>query len=164
MIAWRRLFGVGMAAVLAAACADAAADALTGSTPEVPIPHFQYSFVGCLSWSCESGQCQNDPAVWGACCTDVSEDPEEEGYARPSCEGPPSYCEQYPSRCSGDLGPNPGLAASYCFLANIGATSDIPNTSICSDDSWNPDSRCDDIYTYSVISDFQECYPTSGEN
>ncbi len=156
MIALRRLLGLGAIAVVVVACTNAAADDLTGSTPEVPIPHFQYSFVGCLAWSCASGQCQNDPAVWGACCTDVSEDPEEQGYERPSCGGP-SYCDQYPSRCEGDIGPDPGLAADFCFHANV--------TDICGDGAYEGNSnyplRCAGGGT---IDEFPECYPTTQIN
>lgn len=161
MITLKRLLSTGAAGLVLVACADAAANNLTG-TPEVPIPRFAYSFVGCLSWSCASGQCQNDPAVWGACCLDVSPDPEEPGYERPSCSGP-SYCDQYPARCGGDLGPAPGLAASYCFHANVGRYDDQTDTSICSDPTWSggQDVRCNGQFG---IDDFPECFPTSGIN
>lgn len=154
-----------LAIVVIAACARPVAEGLTGSDEvRVPMPSFAYSFVGCLSWSCSSGQCQNDPAVWGACCTYVSPDPEEPGYERPSCGGP-SYCDQYPARCAGDLGPDPGLAASYCFHANVGHRNDDPDTSICSDPTlpypiWESN-LCGGLGT---IDEFTACYPTSGIN
>jgi hypothetical protein len=119
------------------------------------MPSFAYSFVGCLSWSCSSGQCQNDPAVWGACCTYVSPDPEEPGYERPSCGGP-SYCDQYPARCAGDLGPDPGLAADWCFHAHP--------SEFCTDPDYEDNSEYPDRCTIPVLEDFPECHPTSGLN
>jgi hypothetical protein len=158
-----RVLGVGAAMALMAACSQPVPDALVG-IPKVPMPSFAYSFIGCMVWSCASGQCQNDPTVWGACCTSVSPDPEEPGFDRPSCGSGPTYCETYPSRCNADLGASPGLAADYCFHANVGRTLDLANTSICSDTRWDPDDRCGADGVFFTIMDFPECFPQSGMN
>lgn len=161
MLAGRLLLGVATL-VVALACGQPGADGITDES-RPPMPSFAYSFVGCLNWSCVSGQCQNDPVVWGACCTYVSEDPEEQGLPRPSC-GAPSYCEQYPSRCEEDHGPYPGTTAPYCFYANVGTRWDANYTSICSHIDWTDrltDPRCQGT---GVIADFPECFPTSGAN
>lgn len=119
------------------------------------MPSFAYSFVGCLNWSCISGQCQNDPVVWGACCTYVSEDPEEEGFPRPSCGAQP-YCEQYPSRCIEDHGPYPGIAAAWCFHAHP--------AEFCSDPNYTGNPNLPNRCNIPIIDDFPECFPTSGSN
>jgi hypothetical protein len=161
-----KMFGVGAAMALVAACGQPVPDALVG-IPKVPMPSFAYSFIGCMVWSCASGQCQNDPTVWGACCTSVSPDPEEPGFDRPSCGSGPTYCETYPARCNADLGANPGLAADFCFHANVGGPNYEfpPETSICGDEDYESNSafplRCAGQGT---IDEFPECFPQSGVN
>src|SRR5690606_26329777 len=111
-----------LVAALAVGACFGADRGLTGpGAPEMeaPMPSFAYAFTGCLAWSCTTGNCPNDPLVWGACCLEVDPDPEAPGIPRPSCNGT-SYCEQYPDRCNGDTGPAPGLAAPYCFNMQVG--------------------------------------------
>lgn len=145
---WLRGAAVAFGMVLVAACSDGVAEELIGPT-EAPIPPFQYSFLGCLSWSCQSGQCSNDPTVWGACCLEVSEDPEDEGLTPPSCGGM-TYCEQFPSRCEGDDLGEPGLAAEWCFHANP--------ADICNDPLFGGGANCGSGGL--TIWDFPECFPT----
>lgn len=73
--------------VLVAGCADGC-DELTG--PEhPPIPSFSGTTTGednCAVWSCEIQDCQQDPAQYGACCTEIT-DPGQPGVPKPSCDG-----------------------------------------------------------------------------
>ena len=69
----------------------------TGPTEEHPaIPFLTESNSNCAVWSCSSGQCAQDPAIYGACCTTIT-DPGETGAPKPAnCDAPPggtpSWC------------------------------------------------------------------------
>lgn len=78
------------------ACSGADATAPTEDHP--PIPQMSYSFDNCAVWSCSSGQCAQDPTVWGACCIQTT-DQGETGAPRPSCEAPPGGSHS-PDWCS----------------------------------------------------------------
>lgn len=76
----------GAALALVAACAGDGPTAPDESHPA--IPQLAYSFDNCAVWSCSSGQCERDPAVWGACCLATADEPGT-AQPRPSCEAPP---------------------------------------------------------------------------
>ena len=77
-----------------AACNDASADPALPSAPE---PAFSVnSGCACAVWSCTIGDCGYDPAIYGACCVECSEN--GQGTQRPSCESPP-FCEIHPTSC-----------------------------------------------------------------
>lgn len=98
---------------LAALAIGCQGDLGTGTEPaETPVPVFAYSWSGCAAWSCQSGQCVNDPAIWGACCTQTTPDGLG-GLARPSCSGPAPYCTTYPQRCLGFGGAS--FPPSWCY-------------------------------------------------
>ena len=59
----------------------------TGPTEEHPaIP--QFATAACAVWSCQIGQCQQDPAIYGACCIQAAS-AEYPATSAPSCQAPP---------------------------------------------------------------------------
>jgi hypothetical protein len=85
----------------------------TPQEPEVAIPFVDVDGpdrqeAACGSWSCSWQDCQQDPGVYGACCTRAAEQGETV-MPKPSCGGQP-YCVQFPSVC----GPTEYHPASYC--------------------------------------------------
>ena len=60
----------------------------TGPTEEHPaIP--QLTTAACAVWSCSIGDCQQDPALYGACCIQAATT-EYPATSAPSCSGPPA--------------------------------------------------------------------------
>lgn len=87
--------GMALVALVGAALGCADGGGATGPTEEHPaIP--QFAQAACAEWSCSIGDCQQDPAIYGACCTLAAggEYPEQ---PKPSCDAPPgglpSWCE-----------------------------------------------------------------------
>lgn len=71
---------------LAAMGCGAGTDA-TGPTDEHPaIP--QLTAAACAVWSCSIGDCQQDPALYGACCI-YAATTEYPATSAPSCQAPP---------------------------------------------------------------------------
>lgn len=62
----------------------------TGPTEGHPaIPFLTESNSNCAVWSCSSGDCAQDPAIYGACCTTIT-GPGETGAPKPAnCNAPP---------------------------------------------------------------------------
>ncbi len=114
------LIGLLVAAVAAASVGCGAEQSTLPPDQETPMPTFQYSWTGCTAWSCESGQCPRNPAIWGACCTaQNTNDPE---ISRPSCTnpaGPYVYCEAHPERCSNGTSFPGGSIPSACYGEEI---------------------------------------------
>lgn len=108
----RRGWG-GLASVIALVLALNACQATDGPadlTSATPIPSFTKSEDNCAVWSCSSGQCSRDPAIYGPCCVQVTEG-SEPGVPKGSCGGSP-----YPQQ--GSCGPSNGHeiygAGCYC--------------------------------------------------
>ncbi len=94
-------------------CSD---EVLTIAT-RVPIPSFADAVNACAAFSCQSGQCSWNPAVYGACCTQPA-DENNPAVSKPSCgENTSQYCYAYPERCvvAGDPAYN---APAYCAFAS----------------------------------------------
>lgn len=103
----------------------------------------------CQEWSCVSGTCGDDTAIYGACCISVNE------YAspvpKPSCSSPETtiYCQTYPKRCTAGGGSTDSLVPSYCYYASP--------TDICA--AKNGVSVTDPSCAGSMLYDYPECYP-----
>ena len=77
----------GVSVALLAACSGTEATAPTEEHPAIPF--LTESNSNCAVWSCSSGQCAQDPAIYGACCTTIT-DPGETGAPKPAnCDAPP---------------------------------------------------------------------------
>lgn len=103
----------GVFVLILSACGDSRSPA----APETAIPAVvPLAISACAEWSCESGDCREDPAVYGACCI-LAADPGQPAAPRPSC-GSPSYCQLYPSRCVSGSDTNHYYAPpAYCYNA-----------------------------------------------
>ncbi len=104
----------------------------------VPIPSFADAVNACAAFSCQSGQCSWNPAVYGACCTQPA-DENNPAVSKPSCgENTSQYCYAYPERCvsAGDPAYD---APAWCNHASpvdaciaSGGTAAEPNGTSCS--------------------------------
>ncbi len=113
------LIGLLVAVVTATGAACGADQATLPLEQETPMPSFEYSWSGCTAWSCASGQCPREPAIWGACC--IEQDPNNTEVSRPSCEnpeGPYVYCDAHPERC--ESGSYFNLVPEECYATHIG--------------------------------------------
>lgn len=89
--------GVAASASIAILAACASGDMATAPSEDHPaIP--QLAAAACAVWSCQVGQCQQDPAHYGACCIQAAS-AEYPATSAPSCTGPkpgtglPEYCD-----------------------------------------------------------------------
>jgi hypothetical protein len=57
--------------------------------------------AACAMWSCQINQCQQDPAIYGACCI-LAASAEYPVQPKPSCEAPPPKWPIYSSWCVHD--------------------------------------------------------------
>lgn len=57
--------------------------------PAIPSIRAQQGIAqfGCYLWSCADGDCQFDPAIYGACCLQMADSTHEE-FPKPSCGDP----------------------------------------------------------------------------
>lgn len=118
---WQSYAGATALATLAIviACSDS-----TPVGPEVPVPSFQ--IAACGEWSCAIADCNNDPAIYGACCVAAADDGQSPA-PRPSCGSP--YCQTYPDRCSGEPGVPAGsqdTVPRWCYHSDAGDVCDDP--------------------------------------
>ena len=90
----KRPFKVGAATIgtLVLAFAIGCVDGQSATEPtegHPAMPWFTESNSNCAVWSCSSGDCAQDPAIYGACCTTIT-DPGETGAPKPAnCNAPP---------------------------------------------------------------------------
>jgi hypothetical protein len=77
--------GVMLSIVTWAGCSDSA----SAVRPAIPTIRAQQGVGtnGCYNWSCAYGDCQFDPAVYGACCLQMA-DSIHPAYSKPSCGDP----------------------------------------------------------------------------
>lgn len=68
------------------ACSDASSTTGPTSDEHPAIP--QFATAACAVWSCSIGDCQQDPALYGACCVEAAS-AEYPATGAPSCDGPP---------------------------------------------------------------------------
>jgi len=69
-------------------CADESAEEVNAVS--------QAAQAACAVWSCQINQCQQDPAIYGACCIQAAST-EYPATPNPSCDAPPP--PGYPSWC-----------------------------------------------------------------
>lgn len=97
-----RLVGLGFVAAAAVVLACSGGADATGPLAEnhPAIPLFKTQGT-CVQWSCAIGDCVQNPAIYGACCTSVDEDQGVTPAPRPSCDGPPPP-STFPPYCQND--------------------------------------------------------------
>lgn len=120
MVSWKRVWYPVLAVVLLAGVGGCGGTEPVTAPDEQEHPAIpQLTQAACGEWSCSINDCNNDPAVYGACCTTVA-DAENPVQPRPSCTAPNTspYCAEFSGRCqSGENTTNLNPPA-YCYHAN----------------------------------------------
>lgn len=134
-------------------CADGSS--ATGPTEDHPaIP--QFTAAACAEWSCSWGDCQQDPAHYGACCIEAAS-AEYPATSAPSCEGPRNgaYCQSFPARCQDGEDTTNQNPPGYCYHADANDICIEQNG--CFTDP-NAPSTCVYDCNSSTFSDYPECF------
>lgn len=154
--------GMMLACLLGAALGCADGRSATEPMEEHPaIP--QFAAAQCAVWSCSEGDCQQDPAYYGACCVEAAT-AEYPAQPAPSCSGPRNgvYCQQFPTRCASGENTTNLNPPNYCYHANP--------SQICADQSGcnalegPAKEACLAGCSNASMSDYPECFSDGDPN